>query len=137
MHMIRAGILGVGFAGLQVVGVLLGLGAARADSGETTWTTYLYEGPNDHYNVVDEVPQSQTFEILKCENGWCQIAYDHRSGWVEADVVIHEHQDAVNPPAGVLAQPAASIEAHPKGPCFPVNIKGGNGGNAPTYMCQK
>ena len=111
--------------------------SAWADSGETTWTTYLYEGPGSHYVVVDEVPQAQALEVLGCAKGWCHVSYGGRAGYVEADVVVHGSDNPVNPPAGVLAQPAAALESTPKGPCFTANQKGGNGGNALTLFCAK
>ncbi len=116
---------------------LLGVGAARAEPGEITWTTYLYEGPGGHFRVVDEALQAQAVEILGCANQWCHVSYGDQSGYVHAEVVVHAGENAANPPAGVLAQPAAALEPAPKGPCFVANQKGGNGGNELTSFCQK
>ena len=130
-HSRRATILGASLL------MLSGIGAARAEPGATTWTTYLYEGPGAHFRVVGEVDQMQAVEILGCADQWCRISYDDQSGYVHAEVVVRAGEDAARPPAGVLAQPAAALEPAPKGPCFVANQKGGNGGNELTSFCQK
>ena len=110
---------------------------ALAEPGQVTWETYLYAGPGQRYQVLDEVPQQQNVDIGSCSGGWCEISYDQRSGFVLAELVIRATENAAKPPQGVLAQPAANLEVHPKGPCFTANQKGGNGGNEMTQFCQQ
>lgn len=110
---------------------------AHADSGSATWTTYLYEGPGWHYSVMTEVFQGQRFDVIGCTKDWCKISYEENTGFVPAEVVVKGTESPLDPPKGVLAQPAVGLVADPKGPCFPANQKGGNGGNAMTWFCQK
>ena len=128
----RRAICGAWFAA-----TLCSAGVARADPGTITWTTYLYQGPSTRYQVADEVTTLQRVDIVGCANGWCRVSYEGRTGYVMADVVVHAGENPTAPPSGVLAQPAASLEANPRGPCVEVNQKGGNGGNALTRICQK
>lgn len=109
--------------------------AAHADPGQLTWTTYLYSGPNLHYPVIDEVFQATAVDVGACGNGWCEISFDGKRGFVMSELVAKG--DPSKPEPGVLPQPAASIVAQPAGPCFDVNQKGGNGGNAMTTICAK
>lgn len=121
---------------LAAVLALAAAGPALADQGQITWTTYLYQGPDTHYSVIGEMPQATTVELVgACANGWCEIQSEGRRGFVMAEVVAKG--DPTHPGPGVLAQPAASIVLQPAGPCFDVNQKGGNGGNAMTTVCAK
>lgn len=117
--------------------VIVGLGAscAYAEPGQTTWTTFLYQGPSTHYMVVGEVPQATELDVLSCKDGWCQVSFEGRTGYLMSEVVATG--DPSKPAPGLLTQPAAAMVAEPKGPCFVVNQKGGNGGNALTYVCEK
>ena len=108
---------------------------AFADQGQITWTTYLYQGPGTHYSVVGEVPQATNLDVGTCKDGWCEVRYAGRNGFVMSELVAKG--DPSKPAPGLLPQPAASIVAQPAGPCFEVNQKGGNGGNAMTYVCAK
>ena len=108
-----------------------------SESGTITWTTYLYQGPSTHYQVADEITSLERVDILGCADGWCRINYGGRTGYVMAEVVAHAGENPVAPLAGVLAQPAASLQPHPRGPCFEANQKDGNGGNELTQFCQK
>ena len=123
--------------GISFVASLCATGAAQAEPGSITWTTYLYQGPSTHYQVSDEVMQLQPVDILGCANGWCHVSFEGRAGYVLAEVVVHAGENPAAPPAGVLGQPAASLEPNPRGPCFMANQKGGNGGNELTQFCQK
>ena len=116
---------------------LCAAGVARAEPGTITWTTYLYQGPSTHYSVADEVVQLQRVDILGCANGWCHVSFEGRTGYVMAEVVVRAGENPAAPPQGVLAQPAASLEPNPRGPCFLTNQTGGNGGNELTSVCQK
>ena len=107
-----------------------------ADPGQSTWTTYLYEGPGAHYMVVDEMPQGTSFDIVKCAQDWCEVSWGERRGFLRQEIVAHGNP--ATPEAGVLAQPAAAIvPVQPAGPCIEANQTSGNGGNAPTVFCQK
>lgn len=122
---------------LAALGVATGGAAARAEPGLNTWTTFLYEGPGKHYQVSDEIFQLTPLEVLGCADGWCHVKLETRSGYMLDEVVVVRGQDPANPPAGKLAQPAASIVSNPAGPCFVANQKGGNGGNMLTRFCEK
>ena len=111
--------------------------AARAEPGLVTWTTYLYEGPGRHYQVNDEVEQMTALDVLGCADGWCHVAFEGRTGYLMAEVVVTRGQDPAAPPPGKLGQPAASLTPTPRGPCFESNQKGGNGGNELTRFCEK
>lgn len=126
---------GFGFAAALLVALCTSAPSAMADQGQITWTTFLYQGPGSHYAVTGEVPQATTLDVGACKEGWCAVSYAGRSGFVRSEVVAKG--DPSKPEPGVLAQPAASIRPQPAGPCFEVNQKGGNGGNAPTYVCAK
>lgn len=109
---------------------------AYAAAGETTWTGYLYQGPGSHYSVVDELAQSTKLDVIGCAREWCEVRVGNREGYVLAEIVTRLSLD--HPPAGVLAQPATTVEASPpKGPCFEANQTGGNGGSAKTVFCGK
>ena len=123
--------------GVMFAAVLFSAGTVRAEPGTITWTTYLYQGPSTHYQVADEVLALQRVDILGCANGWCHVSFEGRIGYVLAEVVVHAGENPAAPPPGVLAQPAASLEPNPRGPCFKVNEMGGNGGNELTQICQK
>lgn len=145
MNVIRAKQQGGAGRRKQIAAALLGGAAgwlgfaasATAGPGQTTWTTYLYQGPSYRYSVVDEVPQAQPLDVISCANGWCKVSFEQRTGYVLAEVVVQNGQSPLDPPKGILAQPANQVVPHPKGPCFPANIKGGNGGNDLSYFCQK
>ncbi len=122
---------------IWIAALLAPVTAARAEPGAITWTTYLYQGPSTHYQVADEVNQLQRVDILGCADGWCHVSFGGRSGYVLAEVVVHQGRDAAAPPAGVLGQPAATIDPTPRGPCFVANQKAGNGGNELTRFCEK
>ena len=109
--------------------------SAHAAPGKTTWTGYLYQGPGLHYSVVDEFAQATDLDVVKCAKEWCEVRLGDRTGYVLSEIVSQTSLD--RPPAGVLAQPAASVRAaSPSGPCFDANQKGGNGGNAMTIFCR-
>ncbi len=108
---------------------------AFAEQGQNTWTTYLYQGPSKHYMVIGEVPQATLFDIVECKDGWCEVSFEGRTGFVMSEVVATG--DPSKPAPGLLPQPASGLIAQPAGPCFEVNQKGGNGGNEMTYICQK
>lgn len=116
---------------------ILGAGSstAFAEQGQNTWTTYLYQGPSTHYMVIGEVPQATLFDIIECKDAWCEVSFGGRRGFLMSELVATG--DPSKPAPGLLPQPAAGLVAQPAGPCFEVNQKGGNGGNAMTYVCAK
>ena len=115
--------------------VAAGCSPAFAQAGQTTWTTYLYQGPGPHYMVIGEVPQSTDVDVIACKDGWCDVGFEGKRGFVMSEVVATG--DPSKPAPGLLPQPAATPMVQPAGPCFEVNEKGGNGGNALTYVCNK
>ena len=124
---------------LRAVAVASALGAswslASAEQGQNTWTTFLYQGPGTHFSVIGEVPQATALNVAGCKDGWCEVSYEGRRGYVMAEIVAMG--DPSKPAPGLLPQPASSLVAQPAGPCFEVNQKGGNGGNALTTICGK
>ncbi len=119
------------------IGVALGAAAspAVAEPGQNTWTTFLYEGPSTHFMVIGEVPQATLFDIIACKDAWCEVSFEGRRGFLMSEIVAKG--DPSKPAPGLLPQPAAALVAQPAGPCFEVNQKGGNGGNAMTTVCAK
>ena len=115
---------------------IMAAAGAGAEPAKTTWTGYMYQGPGDHYAVVDEVPEFSTLDVSGCGNGWCHVTFGKRTGYLKSEIVAQG--DLANPGPGKLANPAAALgAAPPKGPCFEANQTGGNGGNAMTVFCLK
>ena len=103
---------------------------------QSTWTTYLYQGPGYRYMVIDEVPQATHFTVLGCTSLWCEVQYDAHRGYLRQEIIAQG--DPAQPAAGVYAQPAADVTPNaPDGTCFEANQTGGNGGNAMTVFCMK
>ncbi len=104
--------------------------------GQTSWDTFMYEGPGLHYMVIDEVTQGQVLSILGCSNGWCEVSYEGgKPGYVTAEVVTTS--EPARPAPDFLPQPAAAIIANPPGPCVEALQTSGNGGKDPSLFCQK
>lgn len=104
--------------------------------GQTSWDTYLYEGPSQHFMVIDELTQGQAVTVLGCSDGWCKISYENgRPGYVAEETVTTG--DPSRPAPNFLPQPAAALVANPPGPCVEAMQTGGNGGKSPTVFCQK
>lgn len=61
---------------------------AFAAPGEVTWTTWFRIGPGRNYAVRDEIPNSTVLDVIGCENGWCQVVWGNRTGYVESGVVV-------------------------------------------------
>ena len=122
---------------LTTTAALFGAAAspAFAEPGQNTWTTYLYQGPSTHYMVIGEVPQATSFDVIGCKDAWCEVSFEARRGFIMSEVVTTG--DPSKPAPGLLTQPAAAMVELPAGPCFEINEKGGNGGNAMTIFCRR
>ncbi len=104
--------------------------------GQTSWDTFLYEGPGYRYAVVDEVSQGQVLQILDCGHDWCRVVFDGgREGYIIAEVLTAG--DPAKAAPGFLPNPATAIIDHPQGPCLDAMQTEGNGGTMPTRYCQK
>ena len=79
--------------------------------------------------------QATPVDVLACKDGWCDVTFEGKRGFLMSEVVATG--DPSKPAPGLLPQPAAAMVPLPKGPCFEVNQKGGNGGNAMTTVCDK
>ena len=71
---------------------------AAAAPGEVSFTTWFRIGPGRNYAVRDEVSSGSVVEVIGCENGWCQVVWGNRTGYVESDVVV-QPVPAIKPPA--------------------------------------
>ena len=104
--------------------------------GQTSWDTYMYEGPGYRYAVIDEVSQGQRLQITACGNDWCKVVFDGgRMGYIIAEVLTTGDPAKAEP--GFLPNPATAIIPNPSGPCFDALQTEGNGGKMPTRYCQK
>ena len=113
-----------------------GTRAISPGPGQTSWDTYLYEGPSLQHLVIDELTQGQAVTILGCANGWCKVSYEGgQPGYITEETVTTG--DPSRPAPNFLPQPALGLVANPPGPCFEVMLTDGNGGKSPTIFCQK
>ena len=104
--------------------------------GQTSWDTYLYEGPGYRYSVIDEVDQGHPLQIINCSNEWCKVVFDGgRIGYIIAEVLTTGDPAKAEP--GFLPNPATAIIPNPPGPCFDALQTEGNGGTQPTRYCEK
>ncbi len=127
-------------AGLPTVDQPAGAGQAprklSPGKGQTSWDTYLYEGPGYHYSVIDEVDQGHPLQIINCSNEWCKVVFDGgRRGYIIAEVLTTGDPAKAEP--GFLPNPATAIIPNPPGPCFDALQTEGNGGTQPTRYCEK
>jgi hypothetical protein len=105
-------------------------------NGQTSWDTFMYEGPGYRYSVIDEVSQGQLLQIVACSDDWCKVAFDGgRRGYIIAEVLTSG--DPAKAETGFLPNPATAIIPNPPGPCFDALQTEGNGGKMPTRYCQK
>ena len=75
-------------AAVGAITLLATAGPAAAAPGEVTWTTWFRIGPGRNYAVRDEISNGTVLEVLGCENGWCQVVWGNRTGYVESGVVV-------------------------------------------------
>ena len=73
---------------LGVITLLATASPAFASPGQISWTTWFRIGPGRNYAVRDEISNGTVLEVLGCENGWCQVVWGNRTGYVESDVVV-------------------------------------------------
>lgn len=57
------------------------LGGVPAGAARVTDAVKLRSGPNKSSGVLGVVPSGSAVNVLSC-NGWCQVAYNGRTGWV-------------------------------------------------------
>lgn len=83
---------------------------AQAQQGQATVTTDLNhrEGPGRDYRVIQVLPGGATVAVFECEQGWCRVRYDGRTGWA-FDNYLRFSEAASGPP------PAASGSPPPPG----------------------
>ena len=62
-----------------------------------TWPTYYRSGPGQAYQVLDEVFRGQTYEVLSCAGGWCQVQEGRSIGYIEQEALAPS--DTPPPPA--------------------------------------
>ncbi len=61
---------------------------ASATPGQISWTTWFRIGPGRNYAVRDEINNGTVLDVVGCQNGWCQVVWGNRTGYVESDVVV-------------------------------------------------
>jgi hypothetical protein len=84
------------------------LGAARV-----TASVNMRSGPQKGAGVLGVVPAGSAVNVLSC-NGWCQIAYNGRTGWVYKNYLAAA--SAQQKPAAKAASAAAPSTADPAAP---------------------
>ena len=61
---------------------------AFASPGQISFTTWFRIGPGRNYAVRDEISNGSVLDVVGCQNGWCQVVWGNRTGYVESDVVV-------------------------------------------------
>ena len=70
---------------------------AHADPAEVGWPTFYRAGPGRNYVVLDELDRGVRLDVVQCAAGWCRVAWEDTTGYVE--------QAALADPAAVPLKP--------------------------------
>ncbi len=80
-------------AALTAASILFTAAAAYADTGTITASTLnVRETPNS--TVIGQLSYGQNVTVIGYENGWCQIQYDNKTGYIYGDYVSISPQEA-------------------------------------------
>ena len=66
-----------------IAALACGPAAEAATRMVVTSTTWLHAGPGQGSEVLGEVGTGIAVEVLGCQEGWCQVDYDHALGFVQ------------------------------------------------------
>src|ERR1700728_4464968 len=72
----------VRIAASAVVFTALSAACATAKPVVTTGDTNLRKAPGTESAVVTLIPKGTSVEVGKCTNGWCQVSFDGKDGYV-------------------------------------------------------
>ena len=73
--------------GLVVVLLTVALTPASAETVPAAWDSYFYASPRATARVLDEVQRAVPLEVRSCDEGWCQVGYGGKEGYVREIVV--------------------------------------------------
>ncbi len=96
------------------------LGGVAAGSARVTAAVKLRSGPTKGSGVLTVVPAGSAVNVLSC-NGWCQVSYNGRTGWVYKNFLVgskSQNKAADTKPqqkqpvakSAAAAEPAAPVE---------------------------
>jgi hypothetical protein len=72
----------VRIAASAVIFAALSAACATAKPVVTTGDTNLRKAPGTESAVVTLIPKGTSVEVGKCTNGWCQVSFDGKDGYV-------------------------------------------------------
>ena len=69
------------FATLSAAVLIAGAGAASADPAYVKTTVNLRSAPGTENEIVGKIPAGSLVEAGNCENGWCAVDWQGKSGY--------------------------------------------------------
>ena len=88
------------------------LGGVAPGAARVTDAVNMRSGPQKGASVLGVVPAGSAVNVLSC-NGWCQIAYNGRSGWVYKNYLAAASNAQQKPAAKAASAPSTTDPAAP------------------------